>query len=580
MKINFFAVNNYRGISGGLENNKINFHNTNTLFIYGQNNVGKSTFLKAYNFFYEDTLPLIDDFHKKKIENEIEFEIEVILDSFDKGRIEKAAPKQKESYKKYLNNDILRLKNTYKKGDKGKVEKLAQTYNPATNTYESIGYGSIGLHSVFQSCLPKPIFIKAMPSEEETKSILNEILKAMAEGKLKDSELDELQQARQKIKELQDKMYNAETIQNYQDSVNKYFKRIFSDTSLSFKEQKERLAWTENKLGKDFDIEFSKLNSDGTVNPQIPSTTNHIGHGTIRTAIFTLLLMKDIAESFERQKGRKDYMVLFEEPELFLYPKIIKELRELIYQVSEEDLPYQILCASHSSAMIDLSKPKSSIIRLVKENEETRIYQINDTFLKEAKNVKTDLELKQEMYEVLRFNPYICESFYSDEVVLVEGPTEEIIIRAYLQEIESNKSIFILNCGSVTNIPFYQKVFSKFKIKYHVIFDTDGQKIISSDLNGSPKFENGIQGSISKQYEEDSIILAGKIGLLRVHDTTFEPAHQNKEIPAELQYTDIPSHGKPYNANQYWRNTLQRNLSHADINKVPIIRYLKDIIGK
>ncbi|MDR8289222.1 AAA family ATPase, partial [Acinetobacter baumannii] len=133
------------------------------------------------------------------------------------------------------------------------------------------------------------------------------------------------------------------------------------------------------------------------------------------------------AERFERKQGRKDYMVLFEEPELFLYPRIVKELRDLIYQVSVEYLPYQVLCASHSSSMIDLSKPKSSIIRLVNNREGTKTYQINDQFLKDAKGIVTNDELKQEMYEVLRFNPYICESFYADEVLLIEGPTEEII---------------------------------------------------------------------------------------------------------------------------------------------------------
>ncbi|WP_375708490.1 TOPRIM nucleotidyl transferase/hydrolase domain-containing protein, partial [Escherichia coli] len=65
---------------------------------------------------------------------------------------------------------------------------------------------------------------------------------------------------------------------------------------------------------------------------------------------------------------------------------------------------------------------------------------------------------------MLRFNPYICESFYADEVLLIEGPTEEIICRAYLQELPSSKNIFVLNCGTVNNIPFYQKIFSQFNI--------------------------------------------------------------------------------------------------------------------
>ncbi|WP_152442179.1 AAA family ATPase, partial [Dickeya dianthicola] len=58
MKISFFGVNNFRAISGGIDNNKIIFKDTNTLFVYGANNVGKSTFLKAYLFFYSNEKPI------------------------------------------------------------------------------------------------------------------------------------------------------------------------------------------------------------------------------------------------------------------------------------------------------------------------------------------------------------------------------------------------------------------------------------------------------------------------------------------------------------------------------------------
>ncbi|PNV71054.1 ATP-dependent endonuclease, partial [Vibrio cholerae] len=64
LKINYFAINNLRGISGGLDQNKIVFEDTNTLFLYGQNNVGKSTFLKAYQFFYKEEKPIKVDFFK------------------------------------------------------------------------------------------------------------------------------------------------------------------------------------------------------------------------------------------------------------------------------------------------------------------------------------------------------------------------------------------------------------------------------------------------------------------------------------------------------------------------------------
>ncbi|MBY4888841.1 AAA family ATPase [Pantoea sp. DY-15] len=581
MKISFFGVNNFRAISGGIKNNKIIFKDTNTLFIYGANNAGKSTFLKAYMFFFTNEKPTQDDFHKRDDKNSIEFELEVQLDDLDKERIELKAPKQKESYKKYLNDDCIRIKKVWSK-DGAKIEDKNYTFNfdkGEAGEYEEVGYATVGLHTVFQSCLPKPVFIKAMPTEEEAKKILNEILKMMAESTLKSSDLEELKIAQDKIKELQDKMYDPLLIEAYQDSVNGYFNKIFGDTAILFKHLKDRVVWTENKLGRDFEIEFMKKDINGDYDGNIPSSYNSVGHGTIRTAIFTLLLMKDVAEKFERREGRKDYMVLFEEPELFLYPRMVKELRELIYQVSVEDLPYQVLCASHSSSMIDLAKPKSSIIRLINNDKGTRAFQINDRFLKDAKGIQTNDELKQEMYEVLRFNPYICESFYADEVLLIEGPTEEIISRAYFQEVPSKKTIFVLNCGTVNNIPFYQKIFSRFNIKYHVICDTDKAKITSLDGRGNPTFDSGIQMSISEQHKLDYVDMDANVGLIRAHNITFEPAHQSEDIPEFLRFVDGKDRSKPFNANLYWKNVLKPNLKHVDINKVHIIRYLNEIMA-
>lgn len=578
MKISFFAANNFRGISGGLDKNKIVFKDTNTLFIYGANNAGKSTFLKAYMFFYKDEKPILDDFHRRGKSSEIEFELEVEVDEIDRIKIESVAPTKKESYKKFLNGNLLRIKKVLiHKAGKFEVRNL--TFNYGSNSYEEVAYASLGLHTVFQACLPKPIFINAMPTEEQAKTILNEILKVMAESTLKAQDFMELQAAQAKIKELQDKMYDSELITTYESSVNTYFNRIFGDTNISFKDHKDRVVWTENKLGKEFDIEFIKRGADGEKDDEIPSSYNSVGHGTIRTAIFTLLLMRDVAEKFERQQGRKDYMVLFEEPELFLYPRMVKELRELIYQVSTEELPYQVLCASHSAAMIDITKPKSSIIKLVKNNHGTEVYQINDAFLKSAKGVQTKEELKQEMYEVLRFNPYICESFYCDEVLLIEGPTEEIITRAYLQEKKTNKSIFVLNCGTVNNIPFYQKIFSKFNIKYHVIFDTDKAVSTGLDQRGNCIFDSGIQKSIVEQYNTDFMNMNGNIGIFRTHFTTFEPAHKCESIPIEFRFVESGDKSKPYNANLYWKNVLKPNLEHEDIVKVPIMKYLSEIIN-
>ena len=581
MKIISFAVNNFRGISGGIENNTIEFNNSNTIFLLGQNNVGKSSFLKAYEFFYRNITPTPEDIYRMNPENSIEFELVLQLDDYD---FQKESIKNKqEGLKKWLNKDnFLKIRKVFKpKGDKKITFEPTEnlTWDYELEKWEIKNYGGIGLDSVFQAALPTPIFIKAMPTESEVETIINGILRQKAESNLKDKERQELKDAQEKILELQNKLYNPVSINSYKDEVNRHFQELFPNTKIELSE-KDKAKWTENSIGKTFSIHFEHKKNDGERDESIPTTYDRVGHGAVRSAIFSLLLMKDVAEEFERVENRKDYIVLFEEPELFLHPKLMKQLRSLIYKVSESESPYQVLCASHSPQMIDITKEKSSLVRMIKTEDGTKLFQINDDFLKESKDIKTKQELKQEMNEVLRFNPFICESFYSDEVILIEGPTEEIILRGFINEVNPLKDIFIVNCGTVNNIPFFQKIFSKFNIKYHVICDSDSAEIKEIDEFGLIKFESGIQKSIYQQFNLDYHKENYPCGLFQIHDITFEPAHKCASIPVELKYSEDfnDSDGKPFNANLFWKNVLQPNLEHKDILKVPIIKFINNIV--
>lgn len=584
MRLIKFKVNNFRAITGGLEKNEIDFSGSNTIFIFGQNNVGKSTFLAAYDFFYKDKTPIIDDFYKKSLSSEMEFELQLGVDEVDLEYIKEKQEKKFESFKKYLsNNSLIKIKRKFKLTiEKEKPKILSgedQTLNPETGEWEKTAFGSIGLIQVFQALMPTPILIKAMPSEQEVENVVNEILAAKAREKLNDQELLALKEAQEKVKDLQSKMYNPISINSYQDEVNKHFQQLFPDTKIEIQDL-DKVKWTEDKFGKKFNIEFKKLNADGSNDSETPSSYNSIGHGAVRSAIFSLLLMRDIAEELPRKADRKEYLILFEEPELFLYPRLLKELRELIYAVSDLEYPYQVLCASHSPQMIDLSKRNSTLIRMVKSGDGTQLFQVKDEDLQQAKGITSIADLKQAMYEVLRFNPYICESFYADEVLLVEGPTEEIIIRGILQKMKSEKDLFIVNCGTVNNIPFYQKVYRKFSIKCHVICDTDEQEISTIDSFTNPNFKAGIQRTISEEHSLNCRNIPRIGGLLRVHNSTFEPAHKNSLVSEELQYPEDfnSSDGKPFNANRYWIEILEPKFNHPEIDSVPIISHLKEII--
>lgn len=112
-----------------------------------------------------------------------------------------------------------------------------------------------------------------------------------------------------------------------------------------------------------------------------------------------------------------------------------------------------------------------------------------------------------------------------------------------------------------------------------MIFDTDKAGIVRIDQFGNADFDSGIQKTISEQYRSDCTAMNGNIGLLRTHNITFEPAHQDASIPEFLRFVDSGDRSKPFNANLYWKDVLKPNISHQDINKVPIIKYLNEIMA-
>lgn len=572
MRIKSFAINNFRGITGGLDRNIINFDDSNTIFVFGQNNVGKSSILKAYEAFYLDSITEKDLCNSNSDDAEIAVEF-YIDETTDKAVIEAQGGNKYNNLKsKYLNdNGVLKLKKTFSRTDK---KPSNQTFDTATNAYVDIGYGGIGAHGPFKSMMLQPLYIKAMPSEADVESIVTEVLKEVATGRLKDSEREELKAAEQTIENLQAAIYKTSDRDTYTNEVNEKFGRLFNGFKLHIDEGSSKAKFTHDKIGMDFKVSF-KTSKGGE---DVFSDYDQMGHGSVRIAIFLLMLMRDKLRGDDEVK--KNFLVLFEEPELFLHPVLTKELRTLIYEVSDKETPFQILCASHSPQMIDISKDHSSLARMVKEEDGTHIFQIQQDDLKNAEQ-DTKAKVKQKLYEILRFDPYVCESFYSSEVLLVEGDTEAIIARGFQQEFEETKNIFVVNCHSVTNIPFYQKFFSKFKITYSVIFDTDSNVEPEKGWNSerkAPSFTGGIQKSIYDQFVIDKD--AGIARHCLVFDNTFETPHAALEEP--FKYVGNVSDGKPFNANAYWNQILgaKTDANEAEFNAIPIVDYLRDIMLK
>ena len=542
MKLQKLIIENFRGLKG--KENVVDFSNSNIIFLIGQNNVGKSTYLRAYEFFvnpkqtariedfynYDTALPIIiEGWFLKEVDDEKEEDLT--------GKGKSAEP---DWVNKWVGTDgFVKIRKTW--NNVGAYNK--ETYSPKESKWVQNGFG--GFDSLFTKYSPEPIAINAMEDETTLEEKVNKLIQDRYLKKIKEDYEDLYKKALNDIKELQDKITSSEDVEKLNEELNAHFKETFSELTLKIQASKEENIKLEDAFKKNHTISVERNNSERK------ETFLQNGHGVIRQALFNFITFLK-----ENSVGtKKEYIILFEEPELFLHPRVTFKLRECLYKLAENS-PYQVLCATHSPMMIDLSKPHSSLIRAIKNDDETtRTYQIGDSIF--AK----DEERKQRVQMINRFNPHVCEAFYADKVILVEGDTETIVYRDLLKRFYPEEEIFVLNTGSKNNMPFFQEILTAFRIKHCVIHDSDTEFNSKGKHNSAWTLNQTIWDLVSKANA-----LEKGMACRYVHIANFENAHG---------YHLISGKDKPLQAYKFAKTIQDRKAPIPDC-----LNWLMDFVGE
>lgn len=541
MKLEKLIISNFRGLKGN--HNEVDFSKSNIIFLIGQNNVGKSTYLRAYEFFTNPKQTAArEDFYNYDITIPIQIEGWFLKEKDDddeedfKGKGKNQDPGWADKW--VCNDGFIRIRKTWK--GVGLFQK--ETFSPKDDNWVENGFG--GLDSLFSKYAPQPIAINAMEDEGSLGEKVNKLIQDRFLKKIKEEYSEDYQKAIVAIKELQEKITNSDAVEKWNEELNTHFKETFAELTLKIQATKEESIKIEDAIKKNHTISIEKDSGIGRTETFLQN-----GHGVIRQALFNFIaFLQDNTDS-----TRKEYLILFEEPELFLHPKVTFKLRECLYKLAEKS-PYQVLCATHSPMMIDISKPHSSLIRAVKDaDENTYTYQVGETIF--SKNE----EQKQRVQMINRFNPHICEAFYADNVILVEGDTETIVYRHLINEFYPNEEVFVLNTGSKNNIPFFQEILTAFHIKHCVIHDTD------TEFNSKGKRNSA--WTLNQRIWNLVIAANNKVPGLAcryVHIANFENAHR---------YNLLSGGDKPLQAYKYAK-TVNRE------NPPDCLKWLDDFLGE
>lgn len=173
------------------------------------------------------------------------------------------------------------------------------------------------------------------------------------------------------------------------------------------------------------------------------------GTGMIRAAVFGLLRYKNERDLKKEASGQyvRPVIVGFEEPEIYMHPNAAMQMRETIYGLALSK-NNQIVCTTHSPYMIDLSKKPKQVLNSLSEVDavvsENKIKTIAGIPFNTTEAFESLVgEDKEYVKMLLKIDDYVSKAFFVKNVLIVEGDTEEIVLRETINRlpVEERKEI-------------------------------------------------------------------------------------------------------------------------------------------
>ncbi len=500
MKLEYFYIKGYRRINEA----KIEFGDAT--FLIGENNIGKSSVLKALEVFFSETLKLQEqDFfkidHPEYQDEEVILEAKFI-DLLDEAKMWKGFKGRifEETINKKKSNCIYYRKTFYKNGTNGKREMKCQNKTLNTNfekckTLDDFIENGIdiklieeifqdldksknitakekdklelisdiwdydestsdwfnnpgGFEGVISIKLPKFLLIPAENRKEEIDGSGGTLQKTMKEL------FDDVRDASENYKHAQhylnllavelDPNDDKKEFGNMIIEINKIIRGVFTDTQIHID---TNLSDAKTSIKPSFDIEMSS---------NVRTKPERQGMGSIRSTVFALLRYREDFVERKRVSGIviRPLIIGFEEPEMYLHPNASIMMRNQIYELATSTNS-KIICTTHSPYMIDLSKkiddnnyPKQVLNLLKLENNETLKAYISKSISFNTSEAYINLlaDEKQFVKFLLKIDDSISKVFFCKKVIIVEGDTEEIILKETVSRLpEEKQKLFYSN---------------------------------------------------------------------------------------------------------------------------------------
>lgn len=433
--------------------------------LVGRNNVGKSTVLDAYEAFASGGSELsLAHFHNENAQSPIE-----ITGTF----CDITEEDEDKLSKKWTHDDLefgrcIKVKWIWSKPNK---EAQKQSYNPATQKFEDGGVG--GINSLIISRIPKPVRIKPTDSTETTQTKIISILRDHVKARLKEDSSHSKEVITQ-IEALAAKLFEEtrDALSEISAKITANVADVFPGTTI------ELIPKSKDTIDEKIVGSESFLRIGTTAEASIPLM--HQGTGLQRALLWSALAVMSHVTPAKGKKTKPEpespRILLIDEPEAFLHPPTVRGAREALYNFALNNPEWQVIATTHSPVFIDLSKSHTTIIRVDPQEQVERFISTD--------KISFEGTERQRLQMIRSCNPIVNEFFFYDNIILVEGPTEHMVVKHCANLL--NLDVHVIDCMGKGNIPLFAKILNQFKAKYIAIHDSDVPKILK---------ENKIQNS-------------------------------------------------------------------------------------
>lgn len=499
MRVLKLGVKNFRsyGVNPGSDDgfHWLNLEN-DIVFLIGQNDAGKSTLLQSYRKLYTSGTKLArSDFHN---EGDVPVEICALIEASEEE----------------LEND--KLAGKFDGNRQAFVKKIWSNVDASAKTAGkhpgAEDWGPFaGFDSILQNRLPFPHFLSGFDGPETLSTILSKMVIGLIKSAVQDTE--NYKKTVEGLNQLAELIDSDEHLGRISAAVSHSFSAAFPGSQIHITNPPN-----EDKISSLFEKRINVKvaypgRGDGAEFP-----LENVGHGLQRHFILAAIqaVSDEILKASKQQKNIEGELILIEEPELFLHPSKLRDLQNILYEISE-NTNFQIIAATHSPVLIDLSRDHQTLAR-IKQSDETgsQIFQIDSSVF--------DDDERSRLSMINRFNPHVAEAFFADDVLLVEGDTEVTVFRTLIERLKEKADpnllgIHVINCMGKHTIPAFQKVLNHFNIEYYAIHDLDTEYLDSGKKNPAWSANAKIEA------EAEAAKKAGLPVRTFTFDPNFEEAH-------------------------------------------------------